>query len=69
VLAAIAILPALIVEATSTSKHGYIQTFFAQPATTTSEKIAALTTQFNEQKTEFENQDNEVSAEIKSFKK
>lgn len=55
VLAAIAVIPALIVELTST--HGYMQTFFAQPATATSEKVAAITTQFNEQKEEFKKQE------------
>lgn len=47
VLAALTLVPALIVAATST--HGYFQTFFAKPATATSEKINPLTTQFEKQ--------------------
>ena len=46
VLAALTVLPALIVQATS--KHGYLQTFFAKPVTTTSEQITAFAVQQNE---------------------
>ncbi len=66
VLAAIAVLPALIVEATT--KHGYMQTFFGQPPTSTSEKVADFIKKFNAQKEKFENQENEVSAEIRGLK-
>lgn len=47
VLAAIAVIPALIVE--GTSQQGYIQTFFATPPTETSKKMTVLESQFEAQ--------------------
>jgi hypothetical protein len=51
ILAAMTMLPALIIQATS--KHGYIHTFFAKPATEDS-KLAEFKKQFEEQKSKFE---------------
>lgn len=66
ILAAIAVIPALIVHVKS--QHGYVQTFFSTPSTVTSEKITAITKKYFEQKEEFEAQDNSLSAEIRSLK-
>ena len=47
VLAAMAVIPALIVEYQST--HGFIQTFFVKPKTETSQKMAKIGVEFDRQ--------------------
>ena len=61
VLAAIAVLPALIV--TIKSKHGYKGTFFATPETTTSAKVQKVKARFTQQKAKFDDKENTLNSE------
>ncbi|KTC68099.1 coiled-coil protein [Legionella birminghamensis] len=62
VLAAISIIPALIVS--FKSDNGYRKTFFDEPQTATSRKFQVFKTAFEEMKQDFETSENEVSEAI-----
>jgi len=64
VLAAIAVIPALVVE--MNSKHGFAQTFFTTPETETSKKLAAFKLKFDEVYGRFEQLENEETKNLKT---